>query len=406
MEWYSALLLYYMQYVYMNTIRLTTENHAEVIEQAMAVLADGGLIIYPTETCYGIGADATNQEAIDKLLAYKTKRSDKALSVAVTGIEMAEQYVEINDTARRVYQNFLPGPITVVSKSLGKLADNVASSMGTQGIRVPDFPLIRDLVAAYGKPVTSTSANASYKKTPYTIDDILHNIGDKQKALLDLIIDAGELPRRKPSTVIDTTLDNIHIVRQGSLDLSDEDANVFQAESLEDTGSLAEKILYTVREHLGHRAIVFLLQGELGAGKTHFTKEIAKRIGVEGIVKSPTYTICQQYEGEVTCITEGEFNQVPTQLHHMDTYRFYEAQELDDLRPEEIFAAPNVVVIEWANKVHEHAQQYMNDAVVVKMEITVPKDAVKAMETGLADGDAEKRRFAYEIIQPAKDSEK
>lgn len=392
----------------MNTIRLTTDNHAEVIEQAVAVLAAGGLVIYPTETCYGIGADATNQEAIDKVLEYKTKRRDKALSIAVTDIKMAEEYVEINNTARRVYENFLPGPITVVSKSVGNTADQVASSMGTQGVRVPDYKLIRDIVAAFGKPMTSTSANASYKKTPYTIADIVDNIGDKQKALVGLIIDAGELSRRKPSTVIDTTLDNIHIVRQGSLDLSGEDANVFEAESLEDTGSLAEKILYTVREHLGHRALVFLLQGDLGAGKTHFTKEIAKRIGVEGVVKSPTYTICQQYPGGVQCYTsDGGVETVPVDLHHMDTYRFYEAEELDDLRPEEIFAAPNVVVIEWANKVHEHAKQYMNDAVVVKMDITVPKEAAAAMGSGLeTDGAqhaaAQKRRFAYEIIEPDK----
>lgn len=359
----------------MNIIQLTESNVAEVIATANATLADGGLVIYPTETCYGIGVDATNQKAVDTLLQYKSKRKDKPLSVAVTGEEMAAQYVEINDTARNIYTNLLPGPITVVSRSLGKLADGVESSMGTQGIRVSSHPFVAQWVANYGLPITSTSANASYKKTPYAIDDILNNISDKQKALVSLIINAGELPRRKPSTVIDTTLDNIYIMRQGGLEIDGNRA--FLSYSLEDTEKFVNEVFEEIADAVGTRTIVFLLQGDLGAGKTHTTKYIAEKIGVTDVVTSPTYTICKQYN--------AEYNRAPMLLQHMDTYRLFEPEEIDDLRPEEIFAAPNVVVIEWANKVAEYIQKYTTDAVIIKVNYVVLNETT--------------RRFEFEIQQ-------
>ncbi len=165
----------------MQRLKLEKNNSAKLIEQAVTVLKNGGLMIYPTETCYGIGADATNQAAIKKLLDYKTKRNDKPISVAVSDKKMAAKYVHINKTADNIYDNFLPGPITVVSKSKHVLAQGVESSMGTQGIRIPDHAFILELLKVYKKPITATSANASYKKTPYTIADVLNNISEKQK---------------------------------------------------------------------------------------------------------------------------------------------------------------------------------------------------------------------------------
>lgn len=346
----------------MKRIQLTKNNHQEVITTAIEVLKAGGLIIYPTETCYGIGADATNQEAVDTLMAYKTKRKDKPLSVAVTGEEMAAEYVEINAAARNMYDNFLPGPITVVSRGKGKLARGVESSMGTQGIRVPSYPFVLELLAQYGKPITATSANASYKKTPYTIEDILENTTAKQQSLVTLAIDAGTLPPRKPSTVVDTTLDNIYIVREGDLDLPG--ARVFDSHSVEDSQLFIARLF---KEELagivGKRNIVFLLQGDLGAGKTHLSKFIAQELSVEDVVISPTFAICNEYQ--------GRSNGTPLTFYHMDTYRMYEANEIEELRPEHIFASPNVVSIEWANKFAHDLQRYIVDSVVVTISITV-----------------------------------
>ncbi|MDP4030857.1 MAG: Sua5/YciO/YrdC/YwlC family protein, partial [Patescibacteria group bacterium] len=97
------------------------------LNQAAKVLRAGGLIIYPTETCYGAGVDATNQAAVDKLLRYKTRREGRPLSVAVSDKTMASKYVKLNTSAINLYKNFLPGPLTVVSAGRHKLAKGVES---------------------------------------------------------------------------------------------------------------------------------------------------------------------------------------------------------------------------------------------------------------------------------------
>jgi L-threonylcarbamoyladenylate synthase len=186
----------------------------QVISEAVSVLEMGGIVIYPTETTYGIGVDATSLKAVEKVLEYKARREGKPLSIAVCDAEMAEKYVEVNSTARNLYTNFLPGPLTVVSKSKGVVVKGVESESGTVGVRIPDYQLIRDIVAAFGKPITATSANASYKKRPYSIQDIFDSISEKQKNLIDLVLDAGTLPTRDPSTVVDTTLGDETVLRQ------------------------------------------------------------------------------------------------------------------------------------------------------------------------------------------------
>ncbi len=354
----------------MERITLTPTNHAEVIAKAIEVLSAGGLVIYPTETCYGIGADATNQEAIDKLLAYKSKRADKPLSIAVADKKMAMRYIQMNHAAKNMYDNFLPGPITVISKGYGNLADHVASSMGTQGVRIPDYPLVLELLKQYDAPITATSANASYQKTPYTIDDVLSSISKKQKDLIDLIIDAGRLPKRKPSTVVDTTLDTVHIVREGAL--SFEDKKQFLASSLADTTRFVTELWEKLNTSLGKKAIVFLLQGDLGAGKTHFTKALAERLQVQDIVVSPTFIICREYPARI--------GKKAVKLYHIDAYRLFEPTEIDGLEPEKMFHAPNVTVIEWANKVTGHIDQYLGDATVVKIVITAPSETERLFE--------------------------
>src|SRR5437868_2435629 len=97
----------------MQTIDINKTDRAHLIQTVCQVLADGGLVIYPTETVYGIGVDATNQAAVDKLLQYKARREGKPISIAVADQAMAEQYVELNDQAKQFYKNFLPGPVTV-----------------------------------------------------------------------------------------------------------------------------------------------------------------------------------------------------------------------------------------------------------------------------------------------------
>jgi len=163
----------------MKIINIKKTKKQQVVQEAIKVLKTDGLIIYPTETCYGIGVDATSQKAVDKLLAYKKRPEGKAIAIAVSDQKMAQQYVTVNETAKNIYKNFLPGPITIISKSKNKVAKGLEAEDATLGIRIPNYSLTLEIIKKFGFPVTTTSANVSYKKTPYSSDDILKNTTKK-----------------------------------------------------------------------------------------------------------------------------------------------------------------------------------------------------------------------------------
>ncbi len=354
----------------MEIIKLDTKNHSQIIEKAVNTLETQGLLVYPTETCYGVGVDSTNQNAVDKILKYKSKRQDKPLSVAVCDKNMAQEYAVLNETAQNIFHNFLPGPITVVCKDRGKLAKGVASSLGTLGLRLPKYPLILEIVKAFGKPITATSANVSYKKTPYSIEDILENTSQRQKNLLSLMIDAGELPKRKPSTVMDTTLEGIHILREG--DISIQNCRVFLSEGEEKTQKFAKQILEEIEEHIGNKLILFELYGDLGAGKTYFTKFFNHFLGVTDSIVSPTFTLCNEYK---TCYKGKKL-----EIYHIDAYRMYDPREMDDLGSDNIFSDSHLVFIEWASKVEEYLSDYKKKALVVKLHLIHVSPEVRKIE--------------------------
>lgn len=323
----------------------------DVVDKVCQILDEGGLVIYPTETVYGIGADATNPKAIKKLTEYKDRPFGKPYSIAVTDQKMAENFVELNTPAKNLYKVFLPGPLTVVSKGKHKLASGVESEEGTLGIRIPDYKLVTEIVRKFGKPITSTSANASYKKRPYTIADILENISVKQKGLIDLIIDAGELPHNEPSTVIDTTLDDPVILRQGEIKLTSK--NEVLSKSEESTQNLAKEIWQKYDRHLRKRAIVFALQGDMGTGKTIFTKGLARAMGISELVTSPTFAL------------ENEYTSGKEKLFHFDAWRLEKSDELRALGFDELIKNKSVISIEWAERVADTIREFDDEAIII-----------------------------------------
>ena len=332
----------------MQTIKATDPACVETTVQAIKA---GGLVIYPTETVYGAGVDATNFEAVKKLTAYKNRPFGKPYSIAVTDQTMASVYVDINEGAKKIYRRFLPGPVTVVSQGLHKTAPGVESETGTLGIRIPDYPLIIDIVKTLGCPITATSANASYKKRPYKIADILDNLSAKQKALIDLIVDAGTLPPNEPSTVIDTTFGKPTALRIGGVKLSSK--NVLLSKSEENTQNIGKELYQKFAHYLGTRAIIFALTGEMGTGKTAFTKGVARAMGITEEVTSPTYDLVNHYGS----------------LVHMDTWRLENLEEFEGLGLEEIIHDKSVVVIEWADRVADIIRQYNEEAIVIWVKI-------------------------------------
>lgn len=332
------------------------------IDTAVRFLSEGKLTFMATETVYIAAVDATNPEAVKKLTLFKNRPFGKPFSVGVTDIKMAQKYVDLNSTARDLYKKFLPGPVTVVSKGKHVLAPGVEAENGTLGIRIPDYDFFQKVCKRFNKPITATSANASYQKRPYKLSDILDNISTKQKGLIDLMIDAGELPPNEPSTVIDTTLDDMTIIRQGDVKIKDK--NEVLSRSEENTQNIGKELWQKYEKFSGQRAIVFALNGEMGAGKTQFTKGLARAMGIVETVTSPTFALENVYD-----VPNSKY-----QLEHIDAWRLTDEKELEALGFLKMIEDKNMIIsIEWADRVSDLIKKHREEAVVIWVDIKYGK---------------------------------
>lgn len=334
------------------------EDH-KAVDIAVKALQNGELVFMATETVYIAAVDATNTEAVKKLVSFKNRPFGKPFSVGVTDIKMAEKYVLLNKTAKNLYKRFLPGPVTVVSTGLHVVADGVEAENGTLGIRIPDYDFFQKVSKKFGRPITATSANASYQRRPYKLSDILDNISEKQKKLIDLMIDAGELPHNEPSTVIDTTLDDEPVIlRQGEIKLKDK--NEVLSRSEENTQNIAKELWQKYEDYTGNRSIIYALEGQMGAGKTQFVKGLARAMGIEESITSPSYDLLLTHNSEhPNCF-----------LTHIDTWRMIDPnEELKSLDIKDLLEKNSVVAIEWADRSVDEIKNYSDDAIIIWVKI-------------------------------------
>ncbi len=175
------------------------------IRKASEIIRKNGIVVYPTETVYGIGANIFSNIALEKVFAIKKRDKDKPVSVAVSDLKMMEDLVYIGKKERHFIEKFLPGPVTVVLKKKDKVPDMLSSGSGLLGIRFPAHGTTIRLIQLAGVPITSTSANFSGEAPPRRVDEI--------KVDADYIIDGGEC-KGEPSTVVD--LVNREIIRKGA----------------------------------------------------------------------------------------------------------------------------------------------------------------------------------------------
>jgi L-threonylcarbamoyladenylate synthase len=345
----------------MEIISIKSTTQKNIIDKIVQTLSKGGLVIFPTETTYGAGVDATNQKAVDKLLSYKTRREGKPLSIAVPHQKMAEQYVKINQSAGEIYRTFLPGPFTVISKSKGKTAQGVESEFGTLGVRIPDYPLVLDFLKVFNRPVTATSANSSGKKRPYTVEDILNNLSGKQKNLIDLIIDAGELPHNKPSTIIDTTMSAPLTVRQGDYDVEsavkiDQGEVDFISSSEQETKDIAKRLILKNWNQVKKGGLIIGLDGVLGVGKTIFAKGIAEFLQIKDVITSPTYTYVNEYD----YLRHG----FSGKMYHLDVWKINSKEELVRLDFLKIIQPGNVIIVEWWDQINQFVKDDLHTRLI------------------------------------------
>lgn len=349
----------------MKTIFTTEQPASFIIKQAVEVLLGGGLIIYPTETVYGVGVDATNPTAVNKLLAYKSRREGKPLSIVVSDRSMAKQFIKFNPQAEKLFERFLPGPVTIVAQGRHQTAPGVESEFGTLGIRIPDYPLIQQLVTKLGRPMTATSANASGKKRPYTVSDILDNLSATQKKKIDLVIDAGHLPSNPPSTVIDTTLSTPLTMRGGRKLTPNQSLEqvglMLKSQSDRETQQIAGKLLFKYWHEVKKHGLVIGLDGQLGAGKTIFAKGIAQFLGIKETVTSPTYSYVNDYN--------YQRHQQSGQFYHLDVWKIDSQQELNLLALPKMIKPGNVLAIEWWQQIEPFVKKIKIKPLLIKIEV-------------------------------------
>jgi L-threonylcarbamoyladenylate synthase len=337
------------------------------INSVVKVLEAGGVVIYPTETVYGIGVDATNTNAVNLLNSYKKRPLGKPYSIAVCNKLMAQKYVFLNEVAENLYNQFLPGPLTIVSKGKHILAKGVESEYGSLGVRVPNYKLVLDIIKKFGKPITATSANASYQKRPYKISDILDNISQKQKTFIDLIIDAETLPPNEPSTVIDTTLDDLVVLRQGNIQIKDKLEVLSRSE--ENTQNIAKELWQKYEKYFGKRSIIFALEGQMGSGKTQFTKGLAKAMGIMEEPTSPTFALVNEY------FQTASHKLIPKTLVHIDSWRMQNSEELVALGFSDMLKNKcSVIAIEWADRIVNVLREHAEDTIIIWVKISYGKN--------------------------------
>lgn len=330
------------------------------VHKACQALASGSLVVYPTETCYGIAVDATNSDAVTKLLAYKGDRH-RQVAIAVVNKEMAGQYVEINKIADNLYAHFLPGPITVISESLHAVDERLESATGRLGVRIPKYDFALSLLKAFGKPITATSANTSGKKEPYSLSDWQKYTTEDKQEKVSLFLDAGKLADRPTSTVVDTTLNDPQILRQGELVIP-ELSTSYISNSVEETLAVAKQIIIKHLSLTLRFPLILALQGELGVGKTQFVKGFANLLSIDQNVSSPTYTLMKEYPYSHTKYSGT--------LYHIDTWRLADQNELEStLHLKTILKPGNIVAIEWAGKAESVLKTYEKDVPILVINI-------------------------------------
>ena len=198
----------------MKTQTLKQSNKAAV-DVAVAVLLGGGVVILPTESSYGIAVDATNSAAVAKVYSLKKRTSSKSMPVIVASVAMAKKFFNLNKTALR-FCKYYPAPLTLVVKQKPrKLADNISTN-GTVAFRVPKNKFCREVSQKLGRPITSTSANISGKEAVFSAVEVKRLFSEK----VDLIIDAGRLKKRKPSTIVDCVAVKQTVLRLGAFRIS------------------------------------------------------------------------------------------------------------------------------------------------------------------------------------------
>ncbi len=173
-------------------------------------LTEGELIVYPTDTIYTIGSDIFDEQAVKKVYMAKKRPFDMPLSVSVLDEKMASRIAHLNKAARLLIKELMPGPLIILAEKTGDVPDLLTAGGSTVGFRMPNHPIAREIIKAYG-PLTSASANKHSSSNPVSIEQCMKELGQD----VSMYLDCGRNHVGVQSTIVDTTDDTFPIVRKG-----------------------------------------------------------------------------------------------------------------------------------------------------------------------------------------------
>ena len=202
-----------------------------LLERAVSVLLEGGLVAFPTDTLYALGAHGLMPTAVERVFQAKDRPAGMALPLLLAGIEDLEKVaVDVPPLAWDFAERFWPGGLTMILRKAPSVPSEVTAGGDTLAVRVPNHNIARDLIRAVGAPLTGTSANRSGEADPVTAEEVLRQMSGR----VDLVVDCGPCPLSGASTIVDLTGDSLRIVRGGVIP-----PDALQQMWTDDTGGVA-----------------------------------------------------------------------------------------------------------------------------------------------------------------------
>jgi L-threonylcarbamoyladenylate synthase len=245
------------------------------IEKAAGVLRGGGLVALPTETVYGLGANAEDCAAVARIFQVKGRPPSHPLIVHLGGAEQLDDWVEdVSETARLLAERFWPGPLTLVLRRGHRVPLEATGGLETVAVRVPDHPVALALLSAFGGGVTAPSANRFGSVSPTTADHVRAELGDA----VDFVLDGGACDVGVESTIVDVTGDAPSILRPGGVTREDLEAVLGCPLAVPSTSRV--RVPGQHPSHYAPRARVILVEPEKVISEAELAQELGHRVGV------------------------------------------------------------------------------------------------------------------------------
>ena len=315
-------------------IRITDRsvNNDRLLSKAASIIKNGGLVVFPTETVYGLGADGTNAEAANKIFSAKGRPSDNPLIIHVAAPEDAERYVYVNDTYKRLAERFMPGPLTVVLPAREIIPLNTRASLPTVAVRCPEDNIARRLIKLSGVPIAAPSANLSGSPSPTKAEHVI----DDMMGRVDMIIDGGDCDFGLESTIVKIEDDGTAtLLRPGKITVEDlltvipsvKVADAVTTALKEGEAVLSPGMKYS---HYAPSCPVYLLDGKLSARIDYLKSLDSKRIAV--LCYKDDIEIVKKDLSNAYIYEFGELTEQITQAHLLfDILRDADKQGFDEI---------------------------------------------------------------------------